>query len=44
MNSEDLAKEAEQALEQVQRNDKPLTPKDRLAIPCQEMPAQTPGV
>jgi glutamate synthase (NADPH/NADH) small chain len=35
---------ARRDLESVLARDRPLTPKDRLAIPCQEMPAQDPAV
>ncbi len=35
---------ARRDLDAVIKRDKPLTPKERLAIPCQEMPAQDPAV
>ena len=41
---EALQEAACRELEAISKRDKPLTPKERLAIPCQEMPAQDPAV
>jgi glutamate synthase (NADPH/NADH) small chain len=41
---ESLCEAARRDLEAIVQRDKPLAPKERLAIPCQEMPAQDPLV
>ena len=39
---EKLAEEAKKKLAELEMRNEPLTPKDRLAIPPQEMPSQDP--
>ena len=41
---EQLSSEARALLDEVLSRKEPLKPKDRMAIPAQEMPAQDPGV
>ena len=41
---EKLEANAEALLQEIQQRDTPLKPKDRIAVPCQEMPSQDPDV